>query len=128
MLARPRELSASLGPVPGKSNYSKRDRKLLRSRSSLSIYTVRSDRGAGVEMYGGASGTLPLLILAAATRGWLNTRSRLTSVSLILDPTPISPVCSSLSLVGDSGRARVCAGTLRFVDTKARRWNVKCRF
>lgn len=40
------ELSASLGPVPGKSNYSKRDRKLLRSRSSLSIYTVCSDQGS----------------------------------------------------------------------------------
>lgn len=44
-VSRARELSASLGPVPGKSNYSKRDRKLLRSRSSLSIYTVRSDLG-----------------------------------------------------------------------------------
>lgn len=40
------ELSASLGPVSGKSNYSKRDRKLLRSRSSLSIYTVCSDQGS----------------------------------------------------------------------------------
>jgi hypothetical protein len=35
------ELSASLGPVRGKSNYSKRDRELSQSRSGPSIYTMR---------------------------------------------------------------------------------------
>lgn len=63
------ELSASLGPVPGKSNYSKRDRKLLRSRSSLSIYTVCSDQGVGVEMYRGLAIPLPLLILLVDVQG-----------------------------------------------------------
>ena len=39
--SRAYELPAFLGPVRGKSNYSKRDRKLSQSRSNPSIYTAR---------------------------------------------------------------------------------------
>lgn len=86
---RARELSASLGPVPDKSNYSKRDRKLLRSRSSLSIYTVRSDPWVGVEMYGGLAVPSLFLSFPSALKGWWNTRSKHTSVSLSSRPPPI---------------------------------------
>jgi len=39
------ELPAFLGPIRGKSNYSKRDRKLSQSRSNPSIYTARPGVG-----------------------------------------------------------------------------------
>lgn len=82
------ELSASLGPVPGKSNYSKRDRKLLRSRSSLSIYTVYSDQGSwgGNVQRASDSPTSSYPSRRHSRDGGIHTRTT-RSFSLILGPT-----------------------------------------
>lgn len=130
------ELSASLGPVPGKSNYSKRDRKLLRSRSSLSIYTVCSDQGSwgGNVQRASDSPTSSYPSRRRSRDGGIHTRTT-RSFSLILGPNGSlrfqlfhlrkSHVPSLfLSLSCEIWMMLMCSRiwTLRFVYTKTRSW------
>lgn len=128
--ARARELSASLGPVPSKSNYSKRDRKLLRSRSSLSIYTARSrtpwgSRGWKAYERGLCPERLPSLFLSCL-RGGDGTHVDFPASRSLPSSFSAAPTISH----GRLTVFPVYTGPLSsfLVDLKTHRRSIKCHF